>query len=203
MAMRYSTNHHPSCELEQLTNIHNFERFGAPPRSLFASSGVLLLRLNSTITDAKGNIEYNIRSKFISLRDRTIISDCTGNTVAHFEKKILSIRQQYFVSMADGSSFELSDEHIRLINGIASIAGLNWKLCGNIYGLDFELYDQEEQIIAVISRKTDSIHFTYCIDIYRPESEKTVIAIFVTLQHMTLEKKVSSPDSSVLSSYRR
>ena len=41
-----------------------------------------------------------------------------------------------------------------------------------------------------------SIHDKYCIDIYKTEHEKTVIAILVTLQHMIKDREAASSGSS-------
>ena len=45
-----------------------------------------------------------------------------------------------------------------------------------------------------------SLHDKYCIDIYRPEYEKTVVAILVTLQHMIRDRENASSGSSSSSS---
>ena len=65
---------------------------------------------------------------------------------------------------------------------------------------DMELYDESERIIAVIGQKMISLHDKYCIDIYRPECEKTVVAILVTLIHMMKDRANSASASSGSSS---
>ena len=192
--------HHRFREAGQAANVHNLERFGAPARSLFTSTKVLTLHHKITITDAEENIVYRAESKFFSLRDKTDIFDAADNLVAHIERKIFTIRQRHYVSMADGTSFEISNELLHLIKAITNIEGLGWQLRGNILGLNFELYDQNDQIIAVIAQKMISLHDKYCIDIYRPEYEKTVVAILVTLQHMIRDRENASSGSSSSSS---
>ena len=192
--------HHRFREAGQAANVHNLERFGAPARSLFTSTKVLTLHHKITITDAEENVVYRAESKFFSLRDKTDIFDAADNLVAHIERKIFTIRQRHYVSMADGTFFELSNELLHLIKAITNIEGLGWQLRGNILGLNFELYDQNDQIIAVIAQKMISLHDKYCIDIYRPEYEKTVVAILVTLQHMIRDRENASSGSSSSSS---
>ena len=192
--------HHRFREAGQAANVHNLERFGAPARSLFTSTKVLTLHHRITVTDAEENVVYRAESKFFSLRDKTDIFDAADNLVAHIERKIFTIRQRHYVSMADGTSFELSNELLHLIKAITNIEGLGWQLRGNILGLNFELYDQNDQIIAVIAQKMISLHDKYCIDIYRPEYEKTIVAILVTLQHMIRDRENASSGSSSSSS---
>ena len=102
--------------------------------------------------------------------------------------------------MADGTAFELSNELFHLIKDITNIEGLGWQLQGNILGMNFELYDGDGSVIAVISQKMLSLHDKYCVDIYRPDKEKAVVAILVTLQHMIRDREAMSSTSSSFSS---
>ena len=187
-------------EAGESANVRNLERFGAPARSLFTSTKVFTLHHRIEITDAEENVVYRAESKFFSLRDKTDLFDYAGNPVAHIEKMIFTIRQRHYVTMADGMSFELSNELLHLIRAVTNIEGLGWQLRGNILGLNFELYDQNDRIIAVIAQKMISLHDKYCIDIYRPEYEKVVVAILVTLQHMIRDRENASSSSSSSSS---
>lgn len=181
-------------------NVNNVERFGEPVKSLFTSTKVLTLHHHIDITDADGQIVYQSDSKMFSLHDKTDITDSAGRQVAHIERKLLSLHARHFVNMADGTSFELSNELFHLIKDITNIEGLGWQLRGNILGLNFELYDSDGSIIAVIGQKLLSIHDKYCIDIYRPEYEKTIVAILITLQHIIRDREAASSSSSDSSS---
>ena len=192
--------YHRFREAGEEANVNNVERFGQPVRSLFTSSKILSLHKDTDITDENGNVIYQSASKFLSLHDKTDITDSIGNHVAHIERKFFSLHERHFITMADGRYFELSNELWHLVKDVSNIEGLGWVLQGNIAGLNFELYDQAGQIIAVISQKMFSIHDKYCVDIYRPEEEKTVVAILVTLQHMIKDREASAAASSSSSS---
>ena len=188
--------YHRFREAGEEANVNNVERFGQPARSLFTTSKVLSLHKDTDITDENGNVIYRSASKFLSLHDKTDITDSSGNHVAHIERKFFSLHERHFITMADGRYFELSNELWHLVKDVSNIEGLGWVLQGNIAGLNFELYDQAGQVIAVISQKMFSIHDKYCVDIYRPEEEKTVVAILVTLQHMIKDREASAASSS-------
>ena len=192
--------YHRYREAGEQANVNNVERFGEPCRSLFTSTKVFTLHHQIDITDENEQVVYQAWSKFFSLRDKTDITDAAGNQVAHMEKKILSIHQRHFVTMADGLSFELSTELFHLIKDITNIVGLDWQLRGNILGMNFELYDRDGSIIAVIGQKMLSIHDKYCVDIYRPEQEAVVVTILVTLQHMIRDREAASSSSGASSS---
>lgn len=177
-------------------NINNVERFGVPARSLFTSTKVMTLHHRIDITDEQENIIYCAATKFPSLHDKTDITDQTGRVIAHIEKKFFTLHERHFVYMTDGPSFQISNELFHIIKDVTNIEGLGWQLRGNILGLNFELYDQYGQIIAVIAQKMFSLHDKYCIDIYQPGLENIVVAILVTLQHMIRDRESASAGSS-------
>lgn len=187
-------------EAGQEANVNNVGRFGAPAKSLFTSSKVLTLHHQITITDEYENSVYHTWTKFPSLHDKTDIYDSADRRIAHIEKKFLSLHERHYINMEDGLSFELSNELFHIIKDITNIVGLGWQLKGNILGLNFEIYDQNGEIIAVISQKMLSLHDKYCVDIYKPEHEKIIVAILITLQHMIRDRQNASSSSSSSSS---
>ena len=192
--------YHRFREAGEPANVNNVARFGEPDHSLFTSSKVFTLHRHIDITDAQERVVYEANTAFPSLHDKTDITDAEGRQVAHIERKFFSLHQRHFVTMADGERFEISTELLHLVKDINNIEGLGWQLRGNVLGLNFELYDRDERIIAVIGQKMLSLHDKYCIDIYRPEYEDRVIAILVTLQHMIRDREASSSASSSSSS---
>ena len=175
-------------------NTFNAEEYGMPARSLFTTTKFFSLHHHIDITDENENVVYKSDSKVISLHDKTVITDSDDRKVADIQKKVLTLHERHLVTMADGTNFELSNEIFHLFKDITNIEGLGWQLRGNIIGLNFQLYDENEGLIAVISQKMISVHDKYCIDIYQPEYEKIVVAILIALQHMMKdrENKVST-----------
>ena len=184
-------------EAGEAANVNNVERFGTPAKSLFTTSKVFTLHKKIDITDENENVVYHAETKFPSIRDKTDITDASGNQIAHVERKIFTLHERHFVNMADGMDFEISNELLHIIKDVTNIVGLGWQLKGNILGLNFELYDENGEVMAVIALKLFSVNDKYSIDIYRPEHEKVVIAILITLQHMIKDREKSSSSSSV------
>ena len=183
-------------EQGEQANVNNVAEFGEPVRSLFTSTKVFTLHHHIDITDEEGNIVYQSEAKFFSLHDKTDVVDANGEHVAHIERQVLTLHERHFVTMADGTEFQLSNELWHLIKDITNIEGLGWQLQGNVLGLNFRLYDENGDVIAVIGQKVFSLHDKYCIDIYKPEHEKIVVAILVTLQHMIRDRAAASGASS-------
>lgn len=187
-------------EAGQEANINNVDRFGTPAKSLFTSTKLLTVHHKIDITDNQENVIYRAQTKFFSLHDKTDVFDSVDRRIAHIERKLLSLHERHYVTMEDGTKFELSNELFHIIKDVTNIVGLGWKLKGNILGLNFEIYDENDNIIAVISQKMLSIHDKYCVDIYRPEYEKIIVAILVTLQHMIRDRETAASASSSSSS---
>ncbi len=187
-------------ESGEQVNVYNAERFGEPKKSLFTTSKILTLHKQIDILDSSENIVYHAETKFPSIHDKTDIADANGNQVAHIERKLISLHERHFINMADGTMFELSNEIMHIFKDVSNIEGLGWQLKGNILGLNFELYDTNGNIIAVIAQKMLSIHDKYCVDIYMPEHEKMLVAILITLQHMIKDREARSSSSSSSSS---
>ncbi len=183
-------------EKGEAPNVYNVEQFGQPARSLYTSTKVFSIHHRIEITDDEDRVVYRAASKAISIMDKTDIVDVYDMQVAHIERKLFSLHERHFVTMADGTKFELSNEFFHIIKDITNIEGLGWQLRGNILALNFQLYDAEGKIIAVISQKVISLHDKYCMDIYQPQYEAYVVTILVTLQHMIADRQSSSSSSS-------
>ena len=192
--------YHRFREAGQAANVNNVERFGEPKRSLFTTTKVFSLHHHIDITDENEKVVYQANTKFPSLHDKTDVTDAAGNQVAHIERKFWTLHERHFVTMADGTKFEVSNELWHIYKDVTNMEGLGWQLRGNIYGLNFEIYDAQDNVIAVIGQKMLSIHDKYCIDIYQTEHEATLVAILVTLQHMINDRAAASASTSSFSS---
>lgn len=183
-------------EAGQEANVNNVEKFGTPVVSLFTTTKVFTLHHHIDIIDGNEQIIYQSNTKFPSIHDKTDITTAAGEQVAHIQRKLLTLHERHFITMADGTEFQLSNEIFHIIKDITNIEGLGWQLKGNALGLNFELYDSEGSIIAVIGQKMLSIHDKWCVDIYKKQYEKIVVTILITLQHMIKDREAASSGSS-------
>ena len=183
-------------EAGQEANVNNVEKFGTPVTSLFTTTKVFTLHHHIDIIDGNEQVIYQSNTKFPSIHDKTDITTAAGEQVAHIQRKLLTLHERHFITMADGTEFQLSNEIFHLIKDITNIEGLGWQLKGNALGLNFELYDSEGGIIAVIGQKMFSIHDKWCVDIYKKQYEKIVVAILIALQHMIKDREAASSGSS-------
>ena len=183
-------------EAGQDVNVNNVEKFGVPALSLFTSTKFFTLHHHIDVVDNHENVVYESNSKMISLHDKTDITKAGGQHVAHIERKFFTLHERHFITIASGKQFELSNEIFHIIKDITNIEGLGWQLRGNILGLNFELYDSNGEIIAVISQKMISIHDKWCVDIYKKEDTDIIVAILISLQHMVKDREARSSGGS-------
>ena len=177
-------------------NVNNVERFGVPFTSLFSSTKVFTLHHHIDIMDASEKILYEADTEIFTLHDTTDIFTADGDHVANIRRKLFTLHERRFVVMDDGKEFQLSNEIFHIIKDITNIEGLGWQLRGNILGLNFEIYDSSDEVIAVIAQKMFSIHDKWCVDIYKKEHKKIIVAILVALQHMICDRQRHSSSSS-------
>ncbi len=179
-------------------NAESVEQFGVPSHSLFISTNFWSFRQKTKIVEEDGSVAYRAKSRSISLHDKTTITDARGKLVAKLEKKVLTLREYHRVTMADGTRFDIAHELFQLIDDTAEITDLGWTLRGNYASLNFEIYDEDGSVIAVVGKKLISIKDKYAIDIYRPELEQEVVAVLVALQHTLRDRTKGNRSSSLV-----
>lgn len=169
----------------------NTEKYGVPARSIYTVLDPGDLHQKIEVKDEQGQTLYWTKSSVFTLKGKTDIFDASGAQVAYLEKKPISLHEKHFITMANGQKFTLSNELLHIIKDITNIEGLDWKIKGNILGLNFMLFDQNDEPVAAIGQKLASVHDRYSIDLYQPRYEKIVVAIVVQLQKMLTARRES------------
>ena len=177
-------------------NANNVEEFGRPAHTLFISTNFLSFKQKTDITDENGKVVYRAKSRSISLHDKTWIRDARNKDVAEIERKMLTLQEYHRVKMADGNSFDIAHDFFQVFEDTARISELGWQIRGNMLSLNFQIYDENNEVVAVIGKKLISIKDKYCVDIYRPEMEAEVVAILIVLQHTLRDRSKNKSTSS-------
>ena len=176
-------------------NINTIEEFGKPDHSLYATRKNLTKNPYIEVTDEAGEVLYKSEST-VSLLDKTDIMNKSGDVIAHFERKKYSIRERHILTMVEsGMEILLEKETFHLIKEITNIKQLEWQLRGNIQRLNFEIFDKDKNIVAVISQKVFAKHDKYSIDIYQSESEDVIASILIILIHIVRDRNIVNSKS--------
>ena len=170
-------------------NESTVEQYGTPVRSLYTALDSGDLHQKIEVTDEQGQLLYYTKSSVIAIKGKTELYDASGAVVAQLSKKPISFHEEHYITMKDGQKFTLSNELFHVFKDITIIKGLDWKLKGNVIGLNFTLFDQNSDPIASIGQKLVSMHDRYSIDLYQPRHEKMVVAIVIQLQKMLMARR--------------
>ena len=170
-------------------NENTVEQYGAPVRSLYTALVPGDLHQKIEVKDEQGQLLYYTKSSVIAIKGKTELYDASGALVAQLSKKPISFHEEHYITMKDGQQFTLSNELFHVFKDITNIKGLDWKLKGNVIGLNFTLFDQNSEPVASIGQKMISLHNRYSIDLYQPQHEKMVVAIVIQLQKMLTARR--------------
>ena len=170
-------------------NENTVEQYGTPVRSLYTALVPGDLHQKIEVKDEQGQLLYYTKSSVIAIKGKTELYDASGALVAQLSKKPISFHEEHYITMKDGQQFTLSNELFHVFKDITNIKGLDWKLKGNVIGLNFTLFDQNSEPVASIGQKMISLHNRYSIDLYQPQHEKMVVAIVIQLQKMLTARR--------------
>ena len=178
------------------TDIHNYNDYGEPAKSLYTSRYLFSFHKDIDVTDDNDNLVYHSSSKLFSFTNETTITDAQDRVVASIEKKLFSLHSIHYIDVVGGKSFELSKELFRLLDMKFTIDELGWTLQGDFSNLNFVLYNNQERVIAVVGQKLFSMRDKYCIDLYDVNEEATVVAIVITLENMLMAIRSANDSTS-------
>ncbi len=170
-------------------NESGLEKYGAPARSLYTELKLGDLHQKIEVKDEQGRVLYWTKSAIVAIKGKTDIFDASDTLVAHLEKKPISMHEEHYITMADGTQITLSNRLFQVFRDVTDIKGLDWKLQGNVIGLNFVLFDQNSEPVAAIGQKALSIRNCFNIYLYQPQHEKTVVALVISLQKMLAARR--------------
>ena len=132
----------------------------------------------------ENNIDvYEISSKVISLGDKTTINDMQGNKIAYIEQEILHLTPNYNVYINNQFSFKITRK-LQLI-GTDYIFSNGYRVEGSFVWMNlwmnFMIYDDKNNQIGSMNKKSVSIGNQYEIDIYNLDKKEIILAIIVAI----------------------
>ena len=147
---------------------------------LYVEEKLLSIHDKFYVKDEQGVDVYEISSKVISIGAKTTISDMQGNIIAYIEQDILHLMPNYNIYINDKLEFTISKE-FQLIKNDYSISN-GYRVNGDFMMLNFEIFDDNNNVIGSITRKFFSIGDKYEINIDNPIYKEIVLAIIVAIK---------------------
>lgn len=142
-----------------------------------------------TVTDDGGNALYHIQSKLFSLHNVTYLTDGSGQEIAVITRKPVSMHDVHTIQLLDGTEIELRTELLHLTKDVLDIDALGWQLTGDLLQHDYQLMDDQGQLLAKTHRKWLSLHNTYEVEVADEERMDLIVAVLVTLDKIVEDRQ--------------
>lgn len=148
------------------------------------------------ITDEHGNVMYHIQSKVFSLHNTTVLTDAEGSDIATVTRNMMSLHDTHLIVLGDGTSIELRAELLHLTKDVLTIDSLGWQLVGDLVQHNYQLMDDQGQLLARTHRKWMSLHNTYEVEVLDEERMDLIVAVLVALDKIVADRERTIAASS-------
>ena len=137
------------------------------------------------IKDELGNVEYQVEGSFLKIPKTFTIYDKNGQEVSHITKRTISFLPKFVVELKDGDRFFIHKK-LTLFRDKYDIEDLGLRVQGNIWDLEFKLFDDRDQIVAEISKELFHLTSTYQVSVYEEEYADLVISLCVAIDYVEM-----------------
>lgn len=142
-----------------------------------------------SITDEKENVVYQVHSEVFFLHNVTYLTDAEGEEIAAITRKPISMHDVHTIQLVDGTEIELRSELLHLVTDVLDIEALGWQLTGSLLQHDYQLKDDQGQLLAQTNRKWLSSDDTYELDIVDQERTDLIVAVLVALDKIMADQQ--------------
>lgn len=146
---------------------------------LYVNEKLFSIRNKFYVKNESGDDVFEISSQIISIGDKTTIKDMQGNEIAYIEQEIFHFTPNYKIYINGNLQSKITKKFQFFKNDY--IIDNGYRVDGDIFSLDFEIYNKENKKIGNVARKFFSIGDQYEIDIYEEKDVKMVLAIVVAI----------------------
>ena len=105
--------------------------------------------------------------------------------MSQIAKKPISFLPKFVVELKDGDSFFIHKK-LTFFRDKYDIEDLGLRVQGNIWDLEFKLFDDRDQIVAEISKELFHLTSTYQVSVYEEEYADLVISLCVAIDYVEM-----------------
>lgn len=142
-----------------------------------------------SIMDDQQNIVYQIKGKFLSLRNKLAMIDHKGLALLRAERKLFAFLPKYFIY----------DKTNQLIAEVKRVFGFrpkfdlhvphkDYRVNGSFFGHSFSIYDEGNKLVASISKKIISWGDTYEIEVVDEENVELLLFLVIIIDQVVHER---------------
>ena len=156
---------------------------------IFELIGKLIsLHMEMDVNDESGAMVYKVRSKLMSASDKTTVFDKDGREIAKFHKKMFSLHNLHTIEFLGGEVLTMKLELLHPFKDVIDVEENGWTIKGNFMSHTYKIYDQDEEVLAEITRPWISVHNKCRIDVKDEKNTNQLIVLTIVLEHILIER---------------
>ena len=164
---------------------------------LFMKEKIFSLHGEHHIYDLEGSERYEVKGRFFSIHDYMSLYDLEGKELAKIHKKLISLHETHFIEIDGKEVTELRTKLFHPFNQEIDMPEIGWEIRGNFFEHDFSIYDNGDNLRAVLHRKYISLGEGYQITITSDEDVVLVLAIIVALERIMKDRDAARQSGAI------
>jgi len=143
-----------------------------------------------TILDEQQNIQYQIKGKFMSLRNKLELNNNKNEVILRSNRKVLSLLPRYYIYDSKNQATAMVKKLFALRPKFdLRILSKDYHVDGNFFGHSFGIYDDKNNFVASISKRLISWGDTYEIDIADEQNVEILLFMVIIIDQVVHERK--------------
>ncbi|MCQ2531142.1 MAG: LURP-one-related family protein [Saccharofermentans sp.] len=144
---------------------------------MFFRQRIISLLDSYDIYDENGSTLFTVKGKF-GLSHRFSIYDANDREVAYVEEKIFTLLPKFSIH-ANGNDYGTINRKLSFFRPKYELESKGWSMNGDIFHWDYEIVDDNERLIADVSKKIISLSDQYWIEV--PDEKNALLALLFVL----------------------
>lgn len=133
------------------------------------------------IFDENDNVVYTVEGK-PSFGKRLHILDANGNLIAVIKRRPLTFFPVFELYRGNEDEYLGSiTKEFSLFRPSFSIDYMNWHVDGDMFEWDYEIIDENENEVALVSKELFRFTDTYCMEIHNPDAALHVLMLVLAI----------------------
>lgn len=131
------------------------------------------------VFDENGNEVYDVKGKF-TIPKKFVVYDTSGKEVGAVKGKLIDIFPTFRI-FKDGKCVGNIKKGIKIFGDKFKINFNNWKVDGDIFGWNYTVEDENNNIIATLSKHVINLFDVYTLDIVDPKDALDIMLLAIAI----------------------
>lgn len=131
------------------------------------------------VYDENDNEVYDVKGKF-TIPKKFVVCDASGNELGAIKGKLIDIFPTFRI-FKDGKEVGHVKKGIKIFGDKFKINFNNWKVDGDYFGWNYTVVDENQNIIATLSKHVINLFDVYTLNINNPENALDVMLLAIAI----------------------